>query len=82
MSVTQQPSDNSLNPTNPKAQTYVVGSLLGLAIGFLAAYFYVRAAEESENADGLQARDFISIGLALLGLVRQITEMGSGGKKQ
>ena len=79
MSVSK-PDQPTAKPTEHKSQTYFVGSLLGLAVGFLAAYFYVRAAEESDNAEGLKATDFVKIGLALLGLVRQITEMGSKQK--
>ena len=65
-----------------KSQIYLAGSLIGLAVGFLAAYFYTRAAEESENDNGLQATDFLKIALTLLGVVRQLTELGGGGSKK
>lgn len=72
-------NDNKqLQPTENKSQVYLAGSMIGLAVGFLAAYFYNRAAEESENNDGLQATDFLKIALTLLGVVRQLTELGSG----
>ena len=74
------PMNPENNQTTDKTQIYVMGSVLGLVIGFLAAYFYSRAADEAENEQGLQATDFVKLGLTILGLVRQMTELGSGKK--
>ena len=74
--------ERQLQKVENKSQIYVAGSIIGLAVGFLAAYFYNRAAEESENDDGLQATDFLKIALTLLGVVRQLTELGSGGSRK
>lgn len=74
--------ERQLQTPKNKSQVYVLGSFIGLAVGFLAAYFYNRAAEESENQNGLQATDFLKIALTLLGVVRQLTELGSGGSKK
>lgn len=71
--------EQQLQKAENKSQIYLAGSFIGLAVGFLAAYFYNRAAEESDNEDGLQATDFLKIALTLLGVVRQLTEIGSRG---
>lgn len=76
------------NVTEGKAQTYALGALAGALVGMVAAYLYSRAVEEERGSGGevqpLQVGQLLAIGLALLGIVRQITEMGrpSGGKKR
>lgn len=72
-----------MSQNNRAMQTYVRGSLIGLAIGLLATYLYNRALEESGgNPDGpnVNAGDMVKVSLAVLALVRQITELGSGKK--
>lgn len=66
---------------NNRSQIYILGSIIGLAVGFISAYLYARAADESENENDLEAGDYVKIGLALVTLVRQMTELGSGKKK-
>lgn len=67
---------------NRQMQMYVRGSLIGLAVGLLAAYLYNRAIQESGNPDEakVDAGDMVKVSLAVLALVRQITELGSGKK--
>jgi hypothetical protein len=65
-----------------KGQIYLAGGLTGMVVGFLAAYFYTRAADEAGNKDGVTAADFVKLGLTVLGLVRQVTELGTGGGKK
>ena len=66
-----------------------VGSALaGALVGTVAAYLYAKAVDEERGSGGevqpLQVGQLIAIGLAVLGIVRQITEMGrpSGGKRR
>ncbi len=71
---------------NWKPQTYTVGAIMGAVFGFLAAYFYARAAEEEAQRTGGQPKpigtgEMLGLGLAALGLIRQITEMGKPPKK-
>jgi hypothetical protein len=73
----------AINPetrTESKTQTYALGALGGAFVGMIAAYLYSRAREEERGGGGevqpLQVGQMITIGLALLGLIRQITEMG------
>ncbi len=68
-----------------KQHNYVIGSLAGVLVGLLAAYLFNRAAEEDIEINGkptpLKSGQMISLSLALLGLIRQITEMGKPDKK-
>lgn len=79
---------NLQNITESKAQTYALGALAGALVGMTAAYLYSRAVEEERGSGGqvqpLQVGQLITIGLAVLGIVRQITEMGrpSSGRKR
>jgi hypothetical protein len=77
-------------PTTPhndwKPQVYLSGGLVGLLIGLMAAYFYARASEESAPDKPSPARiktmDALKLGVSLLALLRQITDLGAdGGKK-
>lgn len=62
-----------------KRQTYILGTFLGSALGFLSAYMFTR-----EAADTLEAEDtpeipptvLLGIALSILSLIRQIAETG------
>lgn len=71
-----------MSNNNKKSYTnfYIRGSLIGLVIGFLAAYFYAKAADENNNDRGISSSDVVKLGLAVLGIVRQVTELGTGKK--
>lgn len=66
-----------------KQKMFVIGTVSGAVVGLLATYLYTRAAEEGARASGTgKARkvttgEFLSLGLAALALIRQITELGS-----
>lgn len=80
---------NSLTPNNQrssewKTRAYVVGIAAGTLFGLLSAYLYTRAAEDDAAKHGKPARiatgEVVGLGLTLLGVVRQITEMGKHGE--
>ncbi|MCK6577185.1 MAG: hypothetical protein L6Q98_03660 [Anaerolineae bacterium] len=77
-------SNTSIQPTSQAAgdsrsQTYLLGAAAGLLFGLLSAYLYNRAAGESQVPPGTQrvkSGELIALGLTVLGLVRQVSEMG------
>jgi hypothetical protein len=71
---------------NWKRQSYIFGLSLGTLVGLLAAYLYNRAIEEDltrkgAKPDGVSTGQMISLSLATLGIIRQITELGKSPKK-
>ena len=75
-------SDKSLQPyddSNWRTRTLLAGGVLGSLLGVLAAYMFVRAADESSE-DGepkqLQTGDVFKLGATLLAIVRQIADLG------
>lgn len=70
-----------------KMRVYVVGLLAGAMFGVFTSYLYARAAEEDKTGDKAQPRspstgELVTLGLALLGLVRQIAELGKPPQKK
>lgn len=73
-------------PSKPswKFRSYVVGALIGLGVGLLAAYFFARVSEEN-GSDGpakIKSMDVLKLAVALLSIVRQITDLGAGSSKK
>ncbi len=62
-----------------QASAYLIGALIGLLLGLLTAYLYVRASQESasKGPTKIKTGDAMKVSLALLTLIRQITEIGS-----
>ncbi len=64
-----------------KTQTYIIGAAAGILFGLLSAYLYNRSASDYGPTDGqnrVQTGEVLGLGLALLGIIRQVTEMGRG----
>jgi hypothetical protein len=63
-------------------QIYMLGAVAGLIFGLLSAYMYNRAVTDygptPEGENRVQTGDVIGLVLALIAVVRQITEMGRG----
>ena len=77
----RQPTDD-----NWKRSVYVLGAAAGTLFGLVSAYLYTRASEESADRPGGKprpdpTRHLISLALAALGLMRQISEIGKEPKK-
>jgi NhaP-type Na+/H+ or K+/H+ antiporter len=64
---------------NWKTKSYVIGVLLGIVLGLLSAYLYVRSTEENRgtNPGKIKTGDAMKLVLALLALVRQIADLGN-----
>jgi ABC-type proline/glycine betaine transport system permease subunit len=72
---------DKLMPKNEShVATYGIGMLVGALVGIATAWMYARATDEARNEGTeikpMQVGQMIAIGLALLGVVRQIAEMG------
>ncbi len=68
-----------------KSKTYMTGGLAGLIVGLLSAYLYARASEEVNTEGGperIKTLDGLKLAVALLGVIRQITDLGTGGGKK
>lgn len=69
-----------------RQQIYVFGAVAGLLFGLLSAYMFNRASGDGDLPPGaarqVKTTDLIGLGLAALGLVRQITELGRPDQKQ
>ena len=72
-------SDQSL--PDRKARIILMGAGLGALFGLLTSYLYARAAEENDDAEAGTANSvstgqLLAVLLAVLGLARQIAELG------
>lgn len=66
-----------------KMRMYITGGLAGLVIGLLAAYFYARVTEEHGMEPGrIKTMDALKLAVALLSIIRQITDIGAGNGKK
>ncbi|NDJ76273.1 MAG: hypothetical protein GYB65_08430 [Chloroflexi bacterium] len=68
----------TVDQENWKAQVYMMGGIAGLIVGLLSAYFYARVSEESGKVpERIKTMDALRLGVALMAIVRQITDLGS-----
>ncbi len=68
-----------------KSRIIVSGAIIGAALGALSSYLYARSAEENGNAEAgapgsVSTGQALALLLAILGLVRQIAELGKAKK--
>lgn len=66
------------NGSDWKSKTLIVGAVLGALSGLGAAYLLVQRAERRGEVPQLGAGEGIKIGLWVLGLLRQVGELGAG----
>ncbi|MFQ3565664.1 MAG: hypothetical protein SNJ59_01580 [Aggregatilineales bacterium] len=75
-------SQQTGNQANWKMKYYLIGAVGGLLFGLAAAYLFARAAEDEQPGqapkDGIRIStgELVGISLALLGIMRQIAELG------
>lgn len=73
------------NRVNWKTQTYVIGVLLGAAMGFLSAYLFAKEAEDNVEDDErpkVPPSAMLGLALSVIGVVRQISEVGKKDVKE
>ncbi len=83
--MTEQSSPmNEENRLPRKTRALMLGIGFGALVGFVSSYLYTRAAEESDGteqaAQPISTGQMLSIFLTVLGLVRQVAELGKPKK--
>ena len=78
-------NNDSRGAQDRKAGVMLAGLALGAALGLVSSYLYTRAADERDSAEGGQAEpvsvgQLLGIMLTVLGLLRQIAELGKPKK--
>lgn len=61
-----------------KMKVMVVGGLVGLLTGVTAAYLLVQRAERNGDKPLMNSGEGVKLGLLVLGLLRQVTQLGEG----
>lgn len=60
-----------------KAKALILGGAVGAAVGLGAAYLYIRNIEEAGEDPQLDTKDALTLGVAVVALVRQIASLGN-----
>jgi hypothetical protein len=65
---------------NSRNKTFIIGGLIGGALGVLAAWLYVRAAREKEAVppQPVPPGKMVKLGLSIMEVLRQVTALGEG----
>jgi hypothetical protein len=58
-----------------KKKVIVVGAIIGAIIGVIASRMLLAEAEETDNRQALTTQKGVKIGMLILGLLRQITNL-------
>jgi hypothetical protein len=77
----EQPQDQKPSGLDWKAKVMILGGIVGGFVGAGAAYLYVRSVEAEQGGQALAPRPVkptaaVSVGLSVLGLLRQIASLG------
>lgn len=63
---------------NSRLPILAISAVIGALVGIGAGLVLVKRAEERGNNQALTPREGLSIGLLILGLLRQISQLGDG----
>ena len=63
-----------------QTKALLIGAALGALVGLGAAYLFVQRAKGGDGQPDLTPGEGVKLGLLLLGLLRQVAEMGEGDK--
>ena len=73
-----QKSDIEPKSDTWKTKTLAIGAVLGALVGISAAYLLVQKAERENGKVNVPTGDGLKIGLTVLGLLRQVAQLGDG----
>lgn len=73
-----------MNNLNWRTRAMLAGGAVGALLGVVAAYVYVNSVDKNDEVPDLNPAEAVAIGLAVLGVLRQIAALPEGkkGKKK
>lgn len=63
---------------NWRTKTLITGAVLGALIGLGGAYLLVKSSEQEGHQVNITTGDGIRLGLLVMGLLRQVAQLGEG----
>ena len=60
-----------------KVKTLVIGGVVGMLTGLLAAYLLIQRAEQESSQPRLTAGEGVKVGVGVLGVLKTIADMGT-----
>ncbi len=61
-----------------KTKVLIIGAVIGAVVGAGAAYLMIQNAEQQNQKPSVSGGDGVKLGLLVLGVLRQVAELGSG----
>ena len=62
---------------NWKTTTLIIGGVIGLISGIIAAYMLIQRAEDEESRPRISAGEGVKVGLGVLGLLRLVSDLAT-----
>jgi hypothetical protein len=59
-----------------KTKTLIMGGVLGLLSGLLAAFLLIQRSQQNETEVNINAGDGVKVGLGVLGVLKLISDLG------
>jgi hypothetical protein len=66
---------------NWKTKLLLIGAVIGALTGVGAAYLMIQRAEKQGIKPALSTKEGVSLGMLVFGLLRQVSQLGSGDEK-
>ena len=60
-----------------KMKALIIGGVVGLAAGVIAALIFIQRAEMSQDRPKLSAGEGVKVGIGVLGVLRMISDLGT-----
>jgi hypothetical protein len=64
---------------NWKNRTWIIGAVVGLAMGLASAYIIIKRSETTESTPELSPGDGVKIALGVLGILRLVADIAEKG---